>query len=586
MRKWTLPAILLLVSLLPVLAGCAAPAEQGKEGEEESGPTGGVSEGGRILLPGPELPAGSAAGGAGPPPVWIVAGGEAVQASYGEFCVGDVCNGEGPPQRMGGDELATAQAPAGEGAFLVVGTDGVDELAAGTVGWGEAPEEAPSGPGVFVEPGIPYYLNALETRPVPEGEGPVVELASGGELEGPTVFEIPSTGNPGDRQLSVFLDKGALHRATYHWRLNPGEEGENPPPQQPKFSGEVVEITRGAGTGIHPPEEAREELAVRSVEEVPLAFSPRRVEAGEGYLWVVEQRELQIPPDELGGLGKAKVRNTGFVVLKVDPESGEAVAETDLLGAGPGAGRGFSVGAGAVWFAANEPGRVLRLDTGSGEVVREIPTGGGHPTGVVATGDAVWVATYDDTQSGRVLRMDPETNETVAEIETPGIAESLAVDEESGDVWVVSLDQTGGAIDYESNQLLRIDPGTNEISERFEVEGGIRNVTAGGGALWAGTGVGGDQALAKLNPRTREIEDVVSGVSEAGPNASKIGAGALWVLGRGELTRIDLESGEPSGTVGIGGYEDQGLAVDEDSVWVVSAGRGPGEGGTLTHITP
>ena len=55
-----------------------------------------------------------------PPPVWLVSGEEAVQTSYGEFCVSDMCAGEVVPQQIE-DDPVTAELPAGDSVMVVVG---------------------------------------------------------------------------------------------------------------------------------------------------------------------------------------------------------------------------------------------------------------------------------------------------------------------------------------------------------------------------------------------------------------------------------------------------------------------------------
>ena len=597
MGKLVLRAFLAL-SLLG-FAGCAAPEQQGSEAEESPGQPGGVLEGGRIELPEPEGVEGGPSRRT-PPPVWLVSGGEAVQASYGEFCEGDVCMGKEPPQQMNG--VATAEVPAGEGALVVVGSDRDVELTAGVVGWEDTPD-GPTGPGTFTKSGVPYYMNALDTRLIPEGEEPAVEFTSGGEGDqptGPTVFELASTGNPGDRQLSVFLNTGDAKPATYHWRLDPGQEGENPPPEQKEFPGSVIEVESGPETEELSPEEAAPQSSLRGVEKIPFGDSPFRIEAGEGYLWVlVRDPKGRTLGSETGAKGKAgslEVR----VLLKVDPETRQVLSIVDE----PAFGGTLEIGAGAVWLAGSDEDSVVRVDPETEAVLTTRI--GSRPNEIVATENGVWVTVADDTQSGRVVRLDPETGEVIAEIETPGIARSVAVDTETGDVWTVSLDQTQGSIEAENSQLVRIDPSTDEISERFEVEGGVVSVAAAeGGTVWVNTGPGRERALAKVNPQNREIESVVTldrGSDSRG--SPEIEAGSLWMVapaGPGPsagprspgtffpatLIRLDLESGRVTVTSieDLGQYETEDLAVGEGTVWVIGAGT-PQSGGTLTRITP
>lgn len=570
-------AALLLALIL--LAGCAAPNQQGPEKEDPS-PPGGIPPGGRVELPVPEEVDGSPSRRV-PPPVWLIADGEVIQASYGEYCAADICMGEEPRA----SDLATAEVPAGEKVLVVVGSQRTIEFAAGVVGWEDA-SDVPTRPGAFTKSGVPYFMRALDSRLMPEGEGPTAELTSGGEerIDGLTMFEVASTGNPGDRQLSVFMNIGEPYhigrdQAAYHWRLNPGQEGDNPPPEQKEFSGEVVEVTSGPETAEYSPEEAS---AVQDVEKTPFGEDPHGIEAGEGYLWVLDRGQSQADGLDKGKAASKAGPQEEKVLLKVDPDTREVRSTIDELDFRTI----LEVGAGAVWLAGSEEGSVTRVDPET-EVTRTVDIGG-SPTGIVATEDGVWVSVYDDTQSGRVVRIDPATNAIVAEIETPGIAESPVVDEESGDIWVVTLDQTQGRIDYENNQLVRINSATNDVSERFKVEGGVTSIAAAGsGTVWVNTGTGSRQAIAKVNPQSREIEGLTTrDLGSARRDSPEIEAGSLWTATRGVVSHLNLESGRiTSPYVELGEYEAEDLAVGEGAVWVIGAGASF-ESGTLTRITP
>ena len=526
--------------------GCAQPPDgrnQGEASRQAGGPTGDQP----LELPKPKL---ARYGGPNwPPPVWLVSGKGAVQASYGEFCASDVCGGEVVPKQIGGDP-ATAKLPAGDPAMVVVGQAPPDDLAVGVVGWEDLPDVDNYLHGVSTESGIPYFMRKLDARRAPEGGRSTVRLAGEEPGAGLTVFELPSTGNTGDRLLSVFSTIGD-DPASYHLRLDPGQPGENPPPPREEFPGKVAEISSTPETVTRPAGDAEKKLAVDDVAQTPLGDSPTSVEFGEGYLWVLD----------------------GSSVLKVDPATSKTVFTTDV----PDTRGVLEVGAGAVWVADHGRGTVLRLDPESGEVSREISVDG-SPSQIAATPDWVWVANYGDTQSGNLTRIDPKTNEVVAEIETPGIAESVAVDQETGDAWAVVLDQSKGYIDYENNQLVRVEAGSKEISARYRVDGGVSDVVTGGGQIWLV-----DDDLRRIDPRAGEIRTIVP-LKSSDPYAMEAEAGSLWSVGGGGVARVDLRDGRALGSLKLGEYDTEDVAVGGDAIWVVGAGTG--EGGTLTRITP
>lgn len=514
-----------LVLLLAGLAGCASLPE-------ERGPGSGERQPGRVELPAPE-PFPGPAGGKAPPPAWLISGGEVVQASYGQFCDLDVCT---DAILFGGrtGDIATVNVPAGEEVFVAVGSDRIGELDAGVKTWNYEGDETTMGPDVFLDPGESSSgLRALEARRKPEREKPIVELPQG-RRGGLTVFELASTGRPGDRLLYVSVSirgpaKGHPRSSTwvgddwasYRWRLDPGQPGENPPPRKPPKTTVDGDSTTGPTTFST---KGAKELSIRDLKRYRVGISPIRIDAGEGYVWVLDRREARKTAENpSGSAGPA----ADVVLLRVDPGTGEVLSRTDAPD-----GSELSVGAGAVWVAAGGPGRVLRVDLESGEVTDEVPTGG-SPSEIEATQNGVWVAVSDDARSGRLLRIDPEKGEVVAEIETPGIPGSVAVDEEAGDVWALSLDQTRSSTRYENDRLLRIDPSENEISGSFRVEGGVSDVVASEGLVWVSRA---DNEVVRIDPGSGEVKSVVS-LRPAGDYAIGIGAFSLWTSGAGVLAR-------------------------------------------------
>lgn len=487
-------AVLIAVFAWCLLAatGCARPPDGQDQGEMSR--QAGDPNDQAVELPKPES---AQYGGAyWPPPVWLISGDRAVQASYGEFCESDMCGGEVVPKRVGGDP-ATGDLPAGEPAMVVVGESEPDDLAAGVVGWQDLPSVQSYLTGVSTGSGLPYFMRGLEARRVPDEERPAVRLAGERPGDGLTVFELPSTGNTGDRLLSVFLTIQD-DPASYHLRLDPGQPGENPPPPRETFPGTVAEISSTPETVTRPMDDTERTLAVGEKTEIPLGDSPGSVEFGAGYLWVLD----------------------GSRLLKVDPATVRTVSATSV----PETGGILEVGAGAVWVVARERDLVLRLDPKSGEVSHKIEVNG-PPSEIAATSEGIWVANYEGTQSGNLTKIDPETNEVVAEIGTPGIAESVAVDEKTGDVWAVVLDQTKGYVDYESSQLVRVDAGGDEVFARYTVEGGVSDVIAAEGQIWPV-----DDGLKMIDPRTEEIRTVVP-LKPSDPYEMEAMAGSLWVAG-------------------------------------------------------
>lgn len=483
-----------------------------------------------------------------PPPVWLVSGGEAVQASYGEYCELDVCGGEVVPKQPGGD-LVSAEVPAEKEATVVVGDGSLKRLTAGVVGWDDAPKDRSYHLGISDETGVPYFMRALDIRPASKEEERNLRVAGEGPGEGLSAFELASTRRPGDRILSVFLQIGG-DPASYHWRLNPGQAGENPPPPKEEFPGTAEDIFPTPETVTRPENTIEKKLPVENVEKIPFGREPGGIEYGEAYLWVQD----------------------GSGLLKVDPATAKVVWRTKL-------DRNvwvMEVGAGAVWAADDRRERVLRLDPETGETLHEIPVSG-MPGDIAATPEGIWVANYGEERGGTLTRIEPETNEVVAEIKTPGVTEVVAVDDGTGDVWTVASDYARNYANEPDNQLVRIDAERDEITARYAVEGGVGDVAAGEGTTWIQT----DGGLRKIDPESGKVEISLP----FGAAGAEIGAGSLWHANQGRVTRVDLRDGRVLGSLELGEYNTDGIAVGEGTVWVVGTGT-VGRGGTLTRITP
>lgn len=145
-----------------------------------------------------------------------------------------------------------------------------------------------------------------------------------------------------------------------------------------------------------------------------------------------------------------------------------------------------------------EDAKLARLDPESGEVVAEVPVEDraieGGASSVAVEGGAVWVTSVN----AKLLRVDPETNEVVARIDVGDY--SFEVETGAGAVWTVSevnVDST----DAYTKRLTRVDPETNRANGSLDVEG------AGGlaiedDAVWLSTSniERGEGALIQIEP--------------------------------------------------------------------------------------
>jgi DNA-binding SARP family transcriptional activator/ABC-type branched-subunit amino acid transport system substrate-binding protein/DNA-binding beta-propeller fold protein YncE len=280
------------------------------------------------------------------------------------------------------------------------------------------------------------------------------------------------------------------------------------------------------------------------VASVPLGSAPFDVAVGDGGVWVIDADDR--------------------TVSQIDAETHEVV-RTFSTSTTP---TDIEVGAGAVWVGnAPSAGSVLptsisRLDAESGDVVDTIelvPAPKGHLHGVFSgvsrqhiavTDEAVWVINADLT----VSRIDPRSNRVVARIRAR--AENIAAGE--GDVWI-----------SEGSTLAEIDPGTNTISRRIEVDvaEGLTDVAVGGGAVWGTNPEGGKLWRVDTGSAARKraipLETWVAGVT--------FGEGAVWTTNEitDEVHRIDPRGRKAELVAGVASPRD--AAAADGAVWVTAA---------------
>jgi YVTN family beta-propeller protein len=272
------------------------------------------------------------------------------------------------------------------------------------------------------------------------------------------------------------------------------------------------------------------------------------------------------------------------------PNSLGRVTASIRVGAGP---IDVLAAEGAVWVANAAQGTVSRIDPTTNAVTRTIRVGR-RPVRLGAGFGSIWVA---NETSQTVSRLDARTGQVQATIPVTGhvSADDLAVG--AGSVWVRS-----------GNRLLPLDPATNTMADRtgdWEVGGG--GIAVVDGLLWlSGTAFSGVGQIVRVDPSTSRVIDrfttrgdgalAVDGGSvwQAGITTQTIyrydagsrrlvaqipigvvakhliaGAGSLWVSSdSGRVTRIDLATNTVTGTFQVSGRAPAAVA-GLGAVWIV-----------------
>lgn len=304
--------------------------------------------------------------------------------------------------------------------------------------------------------------------------------------------------------------------------------------------------------------------------DVAVGDFPSAITTGDGSVWVAVQSRADgenvvaridpatnevtesIPVDGLPewvaiGDGSLWIGLPG-AVQRVDPETGQVIAEIR------GAGGVLTFTADAVWAVASATS-IARIDSSTNELVATVslglPDGGYIIGGPVGTANAVWVIAALESDaagvaSGELLRIDPNTNSVVARIDLEVASSALAVGD--GAAWVARWDA-------DRTYLTRIDTGTNQADLPMVVEGQWTPFTVGAGRLWLMGGTEPEIRLAWLNLSALQLEgSIVVGRMPAfeGSGVFDPQTDAVWVAQyEDSVTRVDVrptQSATPSVT--------------------------------------
>jgi virginiamycin B lyase len=196
---------------------------------------------------------------------------------------------------------------------------------------------------------------------------------------------------------------------------------------------------------------------------------------------------------------------------------------------------------------------------------RQIHTSG-HADWVTVAGDSAWLANIGTG----ITRYDLATGERLGEIETNDIC--LAMDEGFGSLWA------GDCVD---NTLLRVDVATGKLVATIELPFAIpgeSSVAAGADGVWM-LSTGTQPDLVRIDPATNTVADRFEAPN--GATAVRAGNGSLWITRAhaGQLLRVDPATGEEIAEIDVA-RGSAFLAVGEGGVWTM------GSGGQVVHVDP
>lgn len=235
-----------------------------------------------------------------------------------------------------------------------------------------------------------------------------------------------------------------------------------------------------------------------------------------------------------------------------------AVAVLEIVGEPDWPLEGF----GSLWVLVpdQEEPAIVRVDPATNQVIASILLPGRVCQGFTVTDDAVWACVTDGA-----VRIDPETNAIDGEVafETGAAFGLLAFG--GGSVWALGAE--GGVV----NQLVRIDP-TAMTATTIPLGHGSSTLAYGFDAVWVAAPQ--DGLILRIDPGTAEVTEHSADLAR--PHQLKVGPDSLWVTLQGAeemapdeptVIRIDPADGSVLAEIATGaapGY----LWADTDAVWV------------------
>jgi DNA-binding beta-propeller fold protein YncE len=197
--------------------------------------------------------------------------------------------------------------------------------------------------------------------------------------------------------------------------------------------------------------------------------------------------------------------------------------------------RQLDVGEGAVWAASVGSGTIYKIDPATNTVALTFSSPMLTPVGRLAAGEgSLWLMTSAKGKEQNLRRYDLETGEEVAKILMPGISAPVVVAE--GSVWVGGIG---------NNEVYRVDPASNAVTQTIPVAGIPRYMAVGEGRVWV------------INADTGSVQGIDAKTGEAGPPIETglvidadyhslgvqgdidVGGGFVWLNSGSSVAKVD-----------------------------------------------
>jgi virginiamycin B lyase len=205
-------------------------------------------------------------------------------------------------------------------------------------------------------------------------------------------------------------------------------------------------------------------------------------------------------------------------LARVDPAKGTVTATLEV---GPGdAGGRIATGVGSVWVPSDAAGVLSRIDPDTNGVVAEIYVAG-RPSSAVLDGDALWVT----SAAGDVLaKVSPHSTEVGETLKVGGRPGRLAAGDEA--VWVLN---------HGDGTVSRVAATTGKLVATIRVADGPveGDIAVGAGSVWVSVP---GAPIVRIDPRTNRVAQRFTG---EGGGAVLVAHGSLWVNAGAATWRLD-----------------------------------------------
>jgi streptogramin lyase len=244
----------------------------------------------------------------------------------------------------------------------------------------------------------------------------------------------------------------------------------------------------------------------------------------------------------------------GPKLVRINSED-NAVSETLISGA-VGQIRRVAFSEDAVWLADAGSQRIYKIDPDSGAILLDFYVDiYGYIEGTIAVGDdSVWIVTVND----RLLeRFDLASGEAQASITLPSAASAVVFDHAAA--WVMAS---------QKNELHRVEPGTNVITDTIALLPLPRSMASGEGSIWVLSEPG---IVQRIDPSTKRVIATIDTQFDGWGDIA-VGGGYVWFSVPGAFVQIDPQTNSIVRVMnGLGtglAQEGHSIRYGGDSLWV------------------